>query len=60
MSLRAGVETEAKEKSYSSVGDRTPVVQSVVRHYNDRATSVLETGKALLNKQLIIIIIIIN
>jgi hypothetical protein len=24
-----------EEKSSASVGDRTPVVQSVVRHYND-------------------------
>jgi hypothetical protein len=35
--LKAGLETEAREKSFSSVGDLTPVVQSVVRHYTDWA-----------------------
>jgi hypothetical protein len=29
-----------EEKSFASVGDLTPVVQSVVRHYTDWATSV--------------------
>jgi hypothetical protein len=33
--LRAGLDTEAKRKSFAPVGDRTPVVQSVVRHYTD-------------------------
>jgi hypothetical protein len=27
-----------EEKSFSSSGDRTPIVQSVVRHYTDWAT----------------------
>jgi hypothetical protein len=35
--LRAGVFTEAIEKSLASVRDRTLVVQSVVRHYTDCA-----------------------
>jgi hypothetical protein len=30
-----------EEKSSASVGDRTPVFQSVVRHYTDRATPAL-------------------
>jgi hypothetical protein len=33
--LRAGLDTEAKGKSFASSRDRTPVVQSVVRHYID-------------------------
>jgi hypothetical protein len=34
--LRARLDTEAREKKTSfSVEDRTPVVQSVVRHYTD-------------------------
>jgi hypothetical protein len=28
-----------EEKSSTFVGDRTPVVQSVIRHYTDRATA---------------------
>jgi hypothetical protein len=32
-----------EDKSSASVGDRTPVVQSVVRHYTDRATLVRTT-----------------
>jgi hypothetical protein len=36
---RAGLDAGARGKqSSASVGDRTPVVQSVVRHYTDRAT----------------------
>jgi hypothetical protein len=31
--LRAGLDTEVKKKSFASAGDRTPVVQSVTRHY---------------------------
>jgi len=27
-----------EKKSFAPAGDRTPVVQSVVRHYTDRAT----------------------
>jgi hypothetical protein len=27
-----------QEKSFSSAGDRTPVVQAIVRHYTDYAT----------------------
>jgi hypothetical protein len=33
--LRAGLDTEARGKSFASAGDRTSVVQSVVRHYTD-------------------------
>jgi hypothetical protein len=33
--LRAGLDTEAIGKIFTSGGDRTPVVQSVVRHYTD-------------------------
>jgi hypothetical protein len=35
VSLRAGVDPEARAKSFASAGDRTPVVQSVVRRYTD-------------------------
>jgi hypothetical protein len=36
VSLKAGLDTETGEKkSFSSARDRTPVVQSVVRHYTD-------------------------
>jgi hypothetical protein len=30
---RAGLDAKARRKSSASVGDRTPVVQSVVSHY---------------------------
>jgi hypothetical protein len=30
MGLRIGLDTEASEKSFSSAGDRTPVIQSAV------------------------------
>jgi hypothetical protein len=33
--LRAGLDTEATEKSFVSAEDRTPIVQSVVRHFTD-------------------------
>jgi hypothetical protein len=33
--LRAGLDTEGREKTFASAGNRTPVVQSVVRHYTD-------------------------
>jgi len=33
--LRAGLDTEARGKSFASAGDRTLVVQSVVRHCTD-------------------------
>jgi hypothetical protein len=33
--LRTGQDTETKEKSFASAGDRNPVIQSVVRHYTD-------------------------
>jgi hypothetical protein len=33
--LRAGLEAEARGKSSASVKDRTPVIQSVVRHSTD-------------------------
>jgi hypothetical protein len=33
--LRAGLDTDATKKYFTSAGDRTPVVQSVVRHYTD-------------------------
>jgi hypothetical protein len=36
--LRAGLDAEAKEKSFAPVWGRTPVVQSVVRHCTDWAT----------------------
>jgi hypothetical protein len=32
---RAGLDTEARGKVFTSAGDRTPVVQSVVRYYTD-------------------------
>jgi hypothetical protein len=32
---RAGLDAEARGKLSASVGDRTPVVQSVVRQYTD-------------------------
>jgi hypothetical protein len=34
-----------EEKSSVSVGDRTPVVQSVVSHYTDSATPTLNSNK---------------
>jgi hypothetical protein len=33
--LRAGLDAEARKKFSASVGDQTPVVQSVVSHYTD-------------------------
>jgi hypothetical protein len=36
--LRAGLDTEARGKSFVPAGDRTPVVQSAVTHYTDWAT----------------------
>jgi hypothetical protein len=39
---RAGLDAEAGRKILSSVGDRTPVVQIVVRHYTDWATAAPE------------------
>jgi hypothetical protein len=33
LGLRAGVYAEAREIFFASAGDRTPVVQSVARHY---------------------------
>jgi hypothetical protein len=33
--LRAGLETEVREKILAFAEDRTPVVQSVIRHYTD-------------------------
>jgi hypothetical protein len=35
---RAGLDAEIRKKSSASVGDRTPVVQSIVSHYTDRET----------------------
>jgi hypothetical protein len=36
---RAGLDAEARrEKSSAPVGDRTPIVQPIVRHYTDSAT----------------------
>jgi hypothetical protein len=37
-----------EEKSSASVGDRTPVVQSVVKHYTDWATQLLSSSYRLL------------
>jgi hypothetical protein len=37
---RAGLDTETREKSFVSAGDRTPVVQFVVRH-NSRLKIIL-------------------
>jgi hypothetical protein len=36
MELRAGLDTETIRKKIASAWDRTPVVQSVVRHYTDK------------------------
>jgi hypothetical protein len=37
--VRAGLDTEARGKIFSSTGDQqTPVVHSAMRHYTDRAT----------------------
>jgi hypothetical protein len=36
--LRAGLDTETSGNIFTSVGDRMPVDQSVVRHYIDWAT----------------------
>jgi hypothetical protein len=36
--LRAGLDTEARGKSFACTGDLTPVVQSPVRHYSDGGT----------------------
>jgi hypothetical protein len=33
--LRAGMDTDARGKMFAFAGDRTPLVQSVVRHYTD-------------------------
>jgi hypothetical protein len=33
--LRAGLDAEARGKTFVPSGDRTPVVQPVVRHYTD-------------------------
>jgi hypothetical protein len=35
--LRAGQDTEAGRKIFTSAGDRTPVVRSVIKHYTDWA-----------------------
>jgi hypothetical protein len=40
--LGAGLDAEAREKSFASVGDRTPIVQSAVRHCTDSGTLVQE------------------
>jgi hypothetical protein len=45
--LRAGLDTEARGKSFASAGDRTPVVQPVVRHYTDWATPALHSVQVL-------------
>jgi hypothetical protein len=37
--LRACLDTEARGEIFASAEDQTPVVQSVVRHYTDWATS---------------------
>jgi hypothetical protein len=37
--LRVGWTRRLEEKFFASARNRTPVVQSVVRHYTDRATS---------------------
>jgi hypothetical protein len=36
--INAGLVTKARGKYFVSASDRTPVVQSIVRHYTDRAT----------------------
>jgi hypothetical protein len=41
MGLRAGLDTEAREKSFTSTGDWTPIVQSVVRHATEKNPSPL-------------------
>jgi hypothetical protein len=33
LGLRAGLDAGARKKSSTPVGDRTPIVQPVVRHY---------------------------
>jgi hypothetical protein len=43
--LSAGVDTEARGKILSFAGDRTLVVQSVVRHYADRPTPASNINK---------------
>jgi hypothetical protein len=35
--LRDGLDKQASEKSFVSAGDRTPVVQFIVKHYTDWA-----------------------
>jgi hypothetical protein len=35
--IKAGLVTEARGKYFVSASDRTPVVQSVVRHYTDKS-----------------------
>jgi hypothetical protein len=37
--LRAGLDTESREQSFTSDGDETPVVQSAIRHYTDWVSS---------------------
>jgi hypothetical protein len=36
--VRAGLDTEARGRIFTSAGDRKRAVQSVVRHYTDSAT----------------------
>jgi hypothetical protein len=36
--LTTGLDTKPEEKSFASCGYRTPVVQSVVRHYSDASS----------------------
>jgi hypothetical protein len=52
----AGLDTDAKGKLFASAGDRTPTVQSVVRHCTDLAAPELIM---LIRKVIIIVIIII-
>jgi hypothetical protein len=42
--LRAGLDTEARGKTFASAGDRNPVVQSVDRYYINGATPGSITG----------------
>jgi hypothetical protein len=56
MELRAGLKERLQEKFFPSAGDRTPLVQFVVRHYANWATPASNVFELF---HLIIIIIII-
>jgi hypothetical protein len=58
LGLRAGQDTEVRKKSLASAGDRTPVVQSVLRHYTDELSQFLAYETVIMQMSLILRILI--